>query len=422
MTSGRSARSPEASPGPGEKSGVEFIHRAASWRGWFGDTLFKRLFVLMWVALVASHLLAYTVMHSVNAPPDRPAQSAAPPLPVLPSLPPMMATSRQAPPGDAPPPPPDGMRSTGPPPADEPGGMMGPMPLMWLDYLVRFVAIGVAAWFGARWLSAPIRKLAAASDDLGHALKEGRPPPVLDAESGTLEVRQTAQVFNAMAQRLRRQFDAQSLLMAAISHDLRTPLARLRLRLETMDELSAADSLAKRCVADVREMDTLIGGVLDMMREGHARGGRERVDMAALVQSLVDDLAEQHHPAHVASSVPEAIVLSQPAALRRVLGNLLGNALRHGGSAAVTVCTSDDDVQVLVEDVGPGIPVDQLEAVFEPFYRLDASRSRDTGGTGLGLYVARDLAQRNGGHLTLANRPEGGLRARLTMPRAGDDP
>ena len=385
----------------------------AWWSRWFGDTLFRRIFLLMWSALVASHLLAFTVTRQVHAPPGEAPPGGAP-LPVLPSLPPMGAPPARPSeaPGGGPPP--------GLPPADGPGNPGAPgdggMPAqaLWLDYAVRFVAIGVAAWFGARWLSTPMRQLADAAEGLGHAIGDGRPAPLLDVQRGTLEVRQTAQVFNTMTQRLRAQFDAQSLLMAAISHDLRTPLARLRMRLETMDE----QPQTPRCVADVREMDALIGSVLGMMRDSRAPLERERVDVSALAQSLVDDLVEQDQPASMATEAPTAIVLAQPAALQRLLGNLIGNALRYGGSASVSVAVQAHEVRVLVDDHGPGIPVAQLEAVFQPFYRVESSRSQATGGTGLGLYIARDLAQRHGGRLTLANRAEGGLRAELVLPRA----
>ena len=430
MKAGRSPGRSQAGPHPPGGSDDVSGGRGAPWRRWFGDTLFRRLFLLMWVALVASHLLAFTVTTWVHAlPGDNPRGGHL--LPVLPSLPPMGAAAppSRMPPGEPPrgpargddgPPP-------GPPPAGDPGGPGGggpgapggggglPASALWLDYFVRFVAIGVAAWFGARWLSAPMRRLADASEGLSHALADGRQLPVLDAQRGTLEVRQTAQVFNTMAQRLRTQFDAQSLLMAAISHDLRTPLARLRMRLETLDE----QPQTQRCVADVHEMDALIGSVLEMMRETHSRGQRERVDLAALVLALIDDLAEQGQPVQLAGDdAAPAVVFAQPAALKRVLGNLIGNALRYGGSAAVSVSTRAHEVQVLVDDTGPGIAPEQLEAVFQPFYRIESSRSRSTGGTGLGLYIARDLAQRNGGRLALSNRAGGGLRAEFALPLA----
>ena len=390
----------------------------------FGDTLFLRLFLLMWVALVASHLLAYGIVMQLHAPPREAAHGESPPMPVLPSLPPMGQPPERLQRGDGPPPPPpDEMRPHDSPPADAAarGGL--PSAALWLDYAVRFLAIGVAAWFGARWLSAPMRRLTRASEQLGAAIIDGHPAPVLDEQRGTLEVRQTASVFNAMAQRLRAQFEAQSLLMAAISHDLRTPLARLRLRLETMDEQGLDETPRRgpggtqrqRCVADVREMDALIGDVLAMLREGHARSERERVDAAALVQALVDDLTDQGQAATLVGEPAEAVVLAQATALKRIVGNLVGNALRYGGAAEVSVTREARELHIEVADRGPGIAPDQLDAVLQPYYRLDASRQQ---GTGLGLYIARDLAQRNGGRLSLANRPGGGLQATLSLPLA----
>jgi signal transduction histidine kinase len=384
---------------------------------WWRDTLFKRLFLLMWFGLAASHLIAFLVTNQVHAPPGG-GDSAIGRLPVLPSLPPMgdppgSMQRRGPPPGSPPGPPPD--RPPGPPqrgaPDAGPGGL--PAAALWLDYGVRFLAIGVVAWFGARWLSAPMRRLAAASEALGRALGHGRRGEPLDARRGTLEVRQTAQVFNTMAQRLHAQFDAQSLLMAAISHDLRTPLARLRLRLETMQD----QPQTARCIADVHEMDALIASVLGMLREQHASAAPQRVDIAALAQSLVDDLVEQRAPACITAAPPAgvAIVLAQPAALRRVLGNLIGNALGHGGAARVSIELRAGAVHVAIDDDGPGIPADQLETAFEPFQRLARA---DAAGSGLGLYIARDLAQRNGAALTLANRAGGGLRAELALPLA----
>ena len=393
---------------------------------WWADTLFKRLFLLMWVALVLSHLCAFFVVRQFSMPPDGPMLSPGG-LPVLPSLPPgglmpdewMRGPPPEHPSGDAPrngatnqppPPPPNGPGS----PAN--GGLS--TGALWLDYFVRFVVIGAAAWFGARWLSAPMHELAAASETLVQAIARHQAPTALDDSQGTLEVRQTAQIFNTMAQRLRAQFDAQGLLMAAISHDLRTPLTRLRLRLEQIETLPQAE----RCIADVQEMDALIGNVLGMMRDRHASEARQRIDAHALLQSLADDLHEQGQPVSVlplaAGSAP-SVVLVRPTALRRVIGNLVGNALRHGGSARVSVQVREGEAQLLIDDDGPGIPPLQLEAVFQPFYRADPARGAGAGtGSGLGLYIARDLVQAEGGRLILANRAEGGLRATVVLALA----
>ena len=366
------------------------------------DTLFKRLFLLMWVALVVSHLAGFLSVQQFLMPPDGMPRAGG--MPPMPSLPPM----------------------------DGPGGMGGPPDggppddglfahWLWLDYLVRGIVIGVAAWIGARWLSAPMRQLADASRTLGQSLGTNRPVPTLDEEQGTLEVRQTSEVFNAMSRRLHEQFGAQALLMAAISHDLRTPLSRLRLRLEHMEP----NVHTERSINDVREMDQLIASVLEMMQLNHETAAApQRVDLRALVQSLADDLAEQGQAvtlqnaadANANADTEPAVVPGQPAALNRVVANLLSNALRYGGSAEISVQVQAGQVQVLIDDRGPGIPAAQLEAVFQPFYRVDTSRSKQTGGTGLGLYIARDLAHRHGGQLTLANREGGGLRAALVLP------
>ncbi|HKX44083.1 MAG TPA: ATP-binding protein, partial [Burkholderiaceae bacterium] len=244
------------------------------------------------------------------------------------------------------------------------------------------------------------------------------PAPQLDANRGTLEVRQTAQVFNEMAQRLHEQFDAQDLLMAAISHDLRTPLARMRVRLEAM----TPPEQAERCIVDVQEMDQLIGSVLEMMRGRQGGGVRQRLDLGALVQSLVDDLAEQGLPAGMVG-LPEmpALVYAQPQALARVLGNLIGNALRHGGSARVAVQTAHAEARVIVDDDGPGIAPHLIDAMFAPFRQAAVGEAALNAGAGLGLYIARDLAERDGGRLTLANRPEGGLRAELVLSTTRGD-
>lgn len=386
----------------------------------FGDTLFKRLMLLMWVALVASHFLGFAAVRGIadglgDGPPMRSPGADGIGVPPLASLPPGLL-----PEGGTHGPGPGSAGPDGPPPpmqAGRPPGGAPPMRSLWLDYLVRFLVIGGAAWWGAQWLSQPMRRLADASRALGQAIAQRRPAPTLDEHEGTREVRQAAQVFNAMAQRLHEQFDAQGLLMAAISHDLRTPLARLRLRLETMEP----GPQTERCIADLQEMDALIGSVLSMIRDRHAPQARQRVDLRALLQAQVDDRVEQGLAVRIAAdSGGDAVVLAQSDALGRILGNLIGNALRHAGSAELSLQCRPHELELCIDDHGPGIPEDQLETVFRPFYRVDASRGRGAGGggTGLGLYIARDLAERLGGHLTLSNRPEGGLRARLLLPRA----
>jgi protein-histidine pros-kinase len=357
----------------------------------WSDTLFKRLFVLMWVALVVSHLAAWSLVMRWAAPPEG---HFAPPTPVLPSLPPMQ-----------------GLQGAGPPPMDERDDGPGlPAGVLLFDYGVRFVLIGVAAWWGARWLSAPMRRLVDASHALASSVGRDAPLPTLVEDRGTLEVREAARVFNAMARQLDTQFRDRSLLVAAISHDLRTPLTRMRMRLESL----AHEPAAARCIADVREMNELIDSALQMFRGDASAETPRATDVLSLAQALGDDLLEQGRPVTVNGA--HAIVPVQPSALRRALANLVGNAVRYGGRADVLVRHDASGVTVTIDDDGPGIPEDQLEAVFAPFRRVESSRNRDTGGTGLGLYIARDLVQRQGGTVVLANRAGGGLRATVVLP------
>jgi signal transduction histidine kinase len=376
------------------------------------DTLFKRLFLLMWVALVLSHVVGFWVVQAVGGGPDVVIHDAGPP--------PLRAggPGLDIGPGDEPGPPPFPSRGDG---ADPPTIVFSPAPLpgarfLWLDYLVRFLIVAIAAWVGARWLAGPMRRLAGASRAVAAALSRQRRPAPLDESLGTLEVQQTAAVFNDMASQLHEQFEARGLMMAAISHDLRTPLARLRLRLEQLDP----GALKDRCVADVQEADHMISSVLNTLRLSHQASAPQRVDMRALLQSLADDGVDQGQAVSFEFLPLEhpAVVLADTSDLQRVVGNLVGNAVRHGGSARVSLAEAGDRLLVRVDDDGPGIPEDELESVFQPFYRVDASRSRQTGGTGLGLYIARDLARRHGGELSLSNRREGGLRAELSLPRA----
>lgn len=384
------------------------------WRRWWADTLFKRLFVLLWAALVVSHLAAFSVSTGWWWRTDAPAG----PLPTLPSLPPMDA---QRPPGlhgGLPPEARPGFRPEGPPlrgPGPAGPGPSGPGHLLVLDYGVRLLLIGLCAWWGARWLSAPVRRLVEASRQLGAAVgRPGATLPRLDEARGTVEVREAAHVFNEMAQQLDESFRHRGLLMAAISHDLRTPLTRIRLRLES---LGPEDDRVRRCVADVTEMDTLLEDALALFRGLGTPEPTQPTDITALVESLCDDAVELGQPVRFQQTDDAAATApAQPVALRRVVGNLLSNAVRYGSRAEVAVRRQGPQVVITVDDEGPGIPEPALKAVFEPFHRLESSRNRASGGSGLGLYIARDLAQRQGASVSLSNRPQGGLRAEVRLP------
>ncbi len=388
------------------------------------DTLFKRLFALMWLALVISHVAAFLVvtrhgpggagmptfpslppfslMDPVPAKPPEPAIDGGPP--DWPGAPP---SGRG--PGGSPPP----MHSSAPG-APGPAQDLGlPASAAALDYGIRLLIIALAAWWGARWLSAPMRGLQAASRALGQSLARNEVPRQVDERAGTVEVRETAHVFNEMSRQLSEQVNSRALLVAAISHDLRTPLTRIRMRLES----GQGDLPTARSIADIHEMDDLIESALQVFRGpgGHDEASQV-TDVNALVQAIVDDLADLGQPVSVQGQ--PALARVQPAGLRRVVSNLVSNALRHGERADVSVLLRGQAVHIVIDDRGPGIPQAQLESVMLPFYRLESSRNRLTGGSGLGLYIARDLIGRQGGTLALANRPEGGLRATIVLKTA----
>jgi len=410
------------------------------------DTLGLRLFLLMCAALVVSHVVAFMVVHGLQGP-GRGFGGAPPPLrETLEAREAMEASGAggssgqdrgspgprpppdpRAGPRDGPPPPrPDGLPplptlgSLPPTPGLTPGPAGGvpapalPARALALDYGVRLVVIALAAWWCARWLARPMARLVAAAQSLGGSLTRGQRPPPLDEHLGTREVRAAAEVFNRMAWQIRQLFESRALMMASISHDLRTPLTRMRMRVETAE---LAPALRERCVADLAEMNLLIDAALEIFRSG-AGAGREpqRIDLPALLQALVDDHVEQGHA--VATELPdEALVIESDAlALRRIVDNLVVNALRYAGSAQVTLARSARGVHIAVEDRGPGIAPERLAEVLQPFVRLESSRNRATGGAGLGLAIARELAEALGGSLVLGNREGGGLRAELTLP------
>ncbi|OWQ49043.1 hypothetical protein CDL60_04010 [Roseateles noduli] len=416
----------------------------------FGDTLARRIFLLLWVTLVAAQALAIGVVTWSRGDTYVMRMHGAPSLPPMPGLvrgPQFQPQGGPGPgpgpgsqgmgadaelrddpplPGDVPMPPREGFRGFPPPSQTQGPQAQGPQPqwrgpfralTAWeltLDYGIRLLVTGLAAWIASRWLSRPMRDLVRASQALGQSLHKQDRLPLLDEKRGTLEVRESAQVFNAMARQLRRQFNERGLMVAAISHDLRTPLTRLRMRLETLD---IEEIQRQRSVEDIREMNALVDAVMELFR-GDGPGAAEPlvdVDLGALAQALTDDLIEQAMPVTFEDDGEPVLAKGQPMALRRVLGNLVGNAVRYGGSAEVRVGRDAQGVWLRVTDSGPGIPEDKLEAVFEPFFRLEESRNRHTGGAGLGLYIARELTLRQRGSLTLSNRPESGLVAELRL-------
>ena len=201
-------------------------------------------------------------------------------------------------------------------------------------------------------------------------------------------------------------------MLAAVSHDLRTPITRLRLRAELIED----DTLRTKFARDLAEMEAMTAAALDFLRGASADGPVQPVDVLALLESLQADMEETGHEVSVQGGTP-APYPARLLALKRCLANLIENAVKYGERAEVRVEDDTAQLRISVADNGPGIPETEIERVFEPFYRVESSRSRATGGVGLGLSVARDIARAHGGELTLRNRTGGGLEASLTLPR-----
>lgn len=290
-------------------------------------------------------------------------------------------------------------------------GPVPPPPGWQLSYLIAFALtaalVSLAAVWAVRRLTRPLSDLAQAADDFGRGLGG----PVLE-ERGPVEIRRTVRAFNLMRERLRRFVDDRTRMLAAIGHDLRTPLTSLRLRAEFVED----DETRQKIIETLEEMQRMVEAALGFLREEAANEPAAEVDLAALVESVVLDYADLGHPVGFAGG--DAIRLRcRPDALRRALRNLIENALRYGTRAQVRLEQAPSEVRILVEDEGPGIPPEMLERVFEPFVRVEESRSRETGGIGLGLAIARTIARSHGGDVRLSNRPAGGLCAMIVLPR-----
>ena len=258
-----------------------------------------------------------------------------------------------------------------------------------------------------RWVTRPLATLATAAEKLGEDIHR---PPL--AVSGPAEVRRAAGAFNTMQRRLVRFISDRTRILAAMSHDLKTPLTRLRLRTEMLED----EALRAKFAKDVDEMESMIAQTLDFMRDAAADEPAQPVDVMALLESLQTDYQDAGQAFDIKGSVARPIT-GRPRALRRCLANLIDNALRYGARASLEVEERAAELAIRVLDEGPGIPEAELEHAFEPFWR-EASRSRETGGTGLGLGIARNIARAHGGDVTLRNRAGGGLEATLTLPRA----
>lgn len=281
-----------------------------------------------------------------------------------------------------------------------------PYRLLWSIAILLAAAVA-AALLAVRWATQPLNALAGAAEELGRNVHR---PPL--PETGPAEVARAARAFNTMQGRLVEYLRTRTHLLAAMSHDLKTPITRLRLRSELLDD----PKLRERYSQDLQELESMVGATLDFLRGIDNDEPAQPFDVMAMLESVQADLQETGARVRIAGH-SEQPYTGQRRALRRCIENLLGNAIKYGGEGEVVVADSRDQLAVRVLDRGPGIAEHELARVFEPFYRLDASRSRESGGTGLGLAIARQIARSHGGDVTLANRPGGGLEARLRLPR-----
>ncbi|MBB4865791.1 signal transduction histidine kinase [Pseudomonas nitritireducens] len=274
-------------------------------------------------------------------------------------------------------------------------------------YLLRILVVVLLALLAVRLAIGPLDKLARAAEGLGQDIQR---PPL--PEEGPLEVRRAARAFNAMQQRLIHNLGERMRFLAAVSHDLRSPITRLRLRTEMLADETARQKMRK----DLDDMEGMVTATLDFISGSDLDEARQNLDVNALLQSLQADFEEQGERVSLSGRALQPLA-GYPLSLQRALLNLLENAVRYAGAAEVLVEDSAQALCIRVLDRGPGIPAEQLERVTEPFYRLEQSRNRSTGGYGLGLSIAQTIAAAHHGRLELRNRDGGGLEAVLLFDR-----
>ncbi|SFK26285.1 Signal transduction histidine kinase [Sphingomonas sp. NFR04] len=287
-----------------------------------------------------------------------------------------------------------------------PGEGLEPWRLFVIVWLVlSALAAAVFAWAMAQRFARPIGAFARAAERLG---RDPRAPPIeLD---GPAEIAEAARAFNDMQARLNRYVDDRATMIAAVAHDLRTPLMRLGLRVEDADP-----GIRAACEGDIREMQAMISAVMAYVRDSSRIGVRRPLDLRSLAETVVDDAADRG--ADVSLELGDPVVIeADPVALKAMLANLVGNAVKYAGGAELLLSARDHEAVITVRDRGPGIPDEDMERVFDPFFRGERSRNRDTGGMGLGLASARATARAHGGDITLHRRSGGGLCATVTLP------
>ncbi|WP_404421293.1 ATP-binding protein [Thalassospira australica] len=289
---------------------------------------------------------------------------------------------------------------------------VAPPPRVVLQNILRIavsaILIGIIAFFLARRMTRSWAVLAQAADRVGRG---DYPEPV--PENGPIEIRRAATAFNRMTARLKRFVEDRTRMLAAISHDLRTPITSLRLRAEFVEDAENRS----RIIETLNEMEQMVEAAMTFAREETANEETRKIDIAALIEAAVEDLAETGRPIRFLGDGAPRVYPCRRLSIKRALGNLISNALTFGDQVEVALKPADDGgIWIEISDDGPGIPADQRDQVFEPFFRLETSRNRQTGGIGLGLAIARTAIRAHGGEIYLEEAPAGGLLARIYLP------
>ncbi|MBM3513705.1 MAG: HAMP domain-containing protein [Alphaproteobacteria bacterium] len=277
-----------------------------------------------------------------------------------------------------------------------------------LTQVIVTLFVAMLALWGLRRATRPLTLFVGAAERLGVDVNA---EPM--SESGPAEVRRAARAFNTMQTRIKRFIQDRTQMLAAISHDLRTPITRMKLRAEFVED----DEQRAKMLRDLDDMEAMIATTLSFARDDAANEPARSVDVAETLATIASDLAHAGGDTSY-SGPPHLLVMARPMALKRALTNLADNAIKYGKCARIALRTIGAEIEITVDDDGPGIPEAEKERVFSPFYRLESSRSRETGGTGLGLTITRNAILSMGGLVELINRPGGGLRARVTLPVA----
>ncbi|CCG40086.1 ATP-binding protein [Magnetospirillum molischianum] len=276
-----------------------------------------------------------------------------------------------------------------------------------LSTLAMMVAILVFGSLATSWVGRPLATFAAAADRLGRDVNAPRLP-----EDGPWEVRRAVAAFNEMQDRIRRFVEDRTQMLAAISHDLRSPITRMRLRMDLLPEGDGRDKM----LHDLTEMEAMVASSLEFARDEAVNEATQSIDLAATLAVICDDITDIGLIADFEWST-RLVCACRPTAMKRALTNLIENAARYGREAKVQARRIGSTVEVIVEDRGAGIPVAEREKVFNPFYRLDGSRNRQMGGIGLGMTVARDIIRAHGGDIHLEDRQGGGMRVVVILPQ-----